>query len=91
MNFATIEISKADEKKITAIINRANDMELFAGEWHALDSRMSLVAAHSAEALNLDRLLKSDDDSFIHDLYGIDDHVDHETGKLRDCFFPRCG
>ena len=91
MDFATLEISKEDEKLIVNIIKRANAMELFAGDWHALDARMSLMAAHSVEALNLDRLLKSDDESFIHDLYGIDDHVDHETGKLLNCFLPRCG
>jgi hypothetical protein len=39
--------------------------------------------------LDLDRLLSADDSNFVHDVAGINRHIDRKTGKLQDCFYPR--
>lgn len=39
--------------------------------------------------LDLQALFDADDGNFSHDIGGIHNHLDHETGELRDCFWPR--
>lgn len=40
--------------------------------------------------LDLDRLLAFEDGDFVHDVVGIFNHADWETGTFKDCFLPRC-
>jgi len=40
--------------------------------------------------INLQKLIDSGDFDFGHDISGICAHIDSETGKLKDCFLPRC-
>lgn len=55
-----------------------------------LDIVLDLRACHaSACALDLEKLLKADDFTFAHDVFGIMMHMDRNTGKLLDCFIPR--
>ena len=57
----------------------------------ALLLTMDLTACHlNGNALDLGRLLKSDDTTFSHDITGIQAHLDRKTGKLVDHFCPRC-
>lgn len=52
---------------------------------------MDLDAAHSNGCpLNFPLLLNAPRMDFAHDVYGIRRHIDRETGKLLDCFVPRC-
>lgn len=58
---------------------------------------MDLDNAHKDCPMRLDWLLawsKSDDDQrhadWVHDMVGIRTHMDRSTGKLMDCFVPRC-
>ena len=52
---------------------------------------MDLTACHLNDApLDLKRLLKFPDFDFSHDVWGINKHMDQTTGKLKDCFVPRC-
>jgi hypothetical protein len=39
--------------------------------------------------IDLQRLLEADDANFLHDILGIQRHIDMSTGELRDCFLPR--
>ena len=39
--------------------------------------------------LDLQRLLEADDFNFLHDILGIQRHIDTSTGELRDFFVPR--
>ena len=53
--------------------------------------KMDLVAAHANGCpLDLDKLYDFDDFSFMHDIIGINRNVCHDTGKLQNCFVPRC-
>lgn len=52
---------------------------------------MDLDAAHSNGCpLNFVKLLEAPPFDFAHDVYGIRRHIDRNTGKLLDCFLPRC-
>ena len=52
---------------------------------------MDLTAVHlNGNPLDLDKLLNSAFIDFDHDVCGITNKIDRETGKLRDCFVPRC-
>lgn len=52
---------------------------------------MDLMACHfhGGQKLHLDDLLAADDFNFIHDISGINRHLDRETYKLMDGFMPR--
>ena len=39
--------------------------------------------------LDLDAMLDGEDTDFIHDIAGINRHLDREHYKLTDCFLPR--
>ena len=55
-----------------------------------LDVMMDLEAVISNGCpLKLNDLLAADDFNFFHDVCGIRDHLDRETGKLKDQFSPR--
>lgn len=56
-----------------------------------LNLTMDITACHlNGCALNLEKLLSADDFNFLHDLYGISNNLDRTTGKLMNCFLPRC-
>jgi hypothetical protein len=43
-----------------------------------------------ATPLDFEKLFGFPDFDFAHDIYGIMNRVDRTTGKLTDCFLPRC-
>ena len=55
-----------------------------------MDFVMDMTACH-ANGCPVDwaRLLEADDFNFIHDVGGIQKHLNRETGKLGDMFLPR--
>lgn len=54
------------------------------------DVLMDISAVHfGPQKLRLDDLLAADDFNFMHDVTGINRHLDHETFELRDSFRPR--
>lgn len=55
------------------------------------DSIMDLEACHANDMeLDFQMLLDFDLCDFLHDIYGISYHIDRSTGKLQNCFVPRC-
>ena len=55
-----------------------------------LDTQMDICATHANGCtLRLKDLLDADDFNFGHDIIGIYNHIDRETGKLVNCFLPR--
>lgn len=72
--------------KAAAAVRRANGPKMDRAEVH-----MSLVACHlNGCRLDLDKLSRADDFNLLHDVLGIDRHISRETGKLMNCFLPRC-
>ena len=51
---------------------------------------MDITICHSeAREINLEELLNAPLEDFSHDVLGINQHLDHGTHKLTDCFLPR--
>lgn len=51
---------------------------------------MDIEATHcNGNPLRLEELLKADDFNFLHDIGGINRHLDRDTGTLQNCFSPR--
>lgn len=52
---------------------------------------MDLVACHmNGCPLNLEKLLAAKEGDFGHDVFGISRFINRKTGKLTQCFLPRC-
>jgi hypothetical protein len=52
---------------------------------------MDLSATHcNGTPLDFTKLVNFDDANFFHDILGINANIDRSTGKLENCFLPRC-
>jgi len=52
---------------------------------------MDLTACHSCGCpLDFEKLSRFPEPDFWHDISGINSNLDRDTGKLRNCFVPRC-
>lgn len=59
-------------------------------KWKVLDFSMDVTACHANGcSLRLNDLLGADDFNFIHDVFGIRNHLNRETGRLEHHFLPR--
>lgn len=85
INFKT---TKNDFNLIIEIVKRAKH-ELEITDTQSLS--MDITAVHLNDiALDLPKLLNADLGNFGHDIFGIMRHINRRTGKLEDCFLPRC-
>jgi len=78
------KISKEEIRLTMKIINRAKEIRSDLDKAKAL---MDLQACHISCPLDLERMLEGAD--FMHDIGGIQAHINRETGELEDCFHPR--
>ena len=52
---------------------------------------MDLTACHANGCpIDWDKLNAATDTTFAHDISGIQRHINRKTGKLENCFLPRC-
>lgn len=76
---------------IGKIVKRAISLH---SEWHPevyTELCMDLSAVHSNDVkLDFKKLSEADDFNLLHDVIGINHHIDRTTGKLTRCFLPRC-
>lgn len=83
-------LPNAEARIITAITRRARELSENPARFDFIECEMDITACHlNGCRLDLERLLAADDFNFLHDVYGIQRHIDRETGKLGDCFLPR--
>ncbi len=55
------------------------------------DAWMDLEACHcNGMEMNLQKLLDAPDADFGHDVFGIRRYIDRNSGKITNCFMPRC-
>lgn len=66
------------------------DPTIFDQKIDRLQLHMDLEAAHEEVNMDLIQLLNFHDPDFIHDVDGIRRHMNRSTGKLMNCFLPRC-
>jgi hypothetical protein len=86
--FDQLNVNQADVQKISEIAKRT--VQLHLGR-DMLSVMMDLEVCHAIGCkLDLDRLLAFPVLDFAHDVLGIAAHLDHDTGRLLDCFLPRC-
>lgn len=85
------EVSPQDKALITQIANRA--CRILAANGEEADQtheEMNITACHNnGMPLNLQKMLDADEFDFMHDVCGIDRHIDRNTGQLKNCFLPR--
>lgn len=80
-----------EHELITKVVFRAVDIAAGQGfNLPAFSCTMDLTAFHlNGCPLDLDSLAKAKPCDLIHDVAGIREHINRETGKLEDCFLPR--
>lgn len=88
MNPELLGCSRETDDTVAAIIRRLR--ETYDIKFDALSLSMDLTVCSNRGHVNLATLLESADSVFAHDLDGIVNHLDRETGELADCFVPRC-
>lgn len=85
--------SHGDRDLIQKIAERARKMDKLHNGRDARSlqhHRMNITACHAnGNALRLEGLLEADDFNFAHDVFGIDRHIDRDTGKMMNFFRPR--
>lgn len=60
------------------------------GRIDRIELLMDIEACHcNGNPLRLDELVKAEESDFIHDIMGIQRHIDRTTGQLKDFFSPR--
>lgn len=82
--------SKLDNSLIMQIVQRAKRVAMNNGS--SLDTVsliMDLDCVHARTPLRLIELRDADDFNFIHDVFGIQRHLNRNTGELGDFFTPR--
>lgn len=80
-----------DDTLIKKIAERASELAIKYGNvfpWSV--AIMDITACHEGGCkLKLDELLASSDADFVHDVWGINRHLNRETHTLEDGFLPR--
>ena len=87
MNFDAFDkVTGEGHSTIAHIIKRA---KAEGGVSDPLSLHMDLAAVHGTVGLRLAALLAAPAGDFWHDLSGIGQHLNRQTGVLEDCFLPR--
>ena len=87
----TISFTTTDDetKAIDKIVDRVLDEIPQYGD--RLDIHMDVTACHcNGTPLDLEKMLKAPAVDFANDVLGIRRHIDRRTGKIGNCFLPRC-
>ncbi len=83
--------TKEDHEQALKIVARASQLGDTLCPTEKMSLEMDLIAVHCNDVqLDWEKLLSFDDGSFGHDVFGIRRYIDRDTGKLTDCFLPRC-
>ncbi len=83
--------SKLEMELIHSIASRASGTLIKLGHvGDCLGIAMDIEFCHANGCpLDLARLATAADSDLLHDVCGINRHLDHGPGKLTDCFLPR--
>lgn len=89
----SFKIDKKDFEVVSKILDRADRIyqEAQGQKLDRMETMMDLSACHANGcALDFQKLLDAPDLDFAHDVFGIKRHINRQTGKLENCFVPRC-
>ena len=88
MTQINFDCKKEDHELISKIVDRVIKEHKSIKK---MDLSMDITAVHCNDTkIDLGKLFNADDFNFYHDVFGIMRHIDRRTGKLQDCFLPRC-
>lgn len=93
MKQVSFTVSTTDRAIIKQIVDRAVALAKKNGAivFDSQSIKMDITATHAnGNPLRLQDLLVAPDFDFAHDIYGIHRHLNRKTGKLMNCFSPRC-
>lgn len=80
------EFSDQEYETMLQIVYRAMGLDLY-DDIDTCEMDLSAVCFHTP--LRLEELLNTDDFNFVHDLVGIRNHLNRQTGQLENFFVPR--
>lgn len=84
----SFEVEEENVPLLDSIVRRA--CKLYGTTNNVVDITMDIKACHANGCpLDFKRLLEFDDFNFMHDINGINHHIDRDTGKLTNCFLPK--
>lgn len=85
-------ISRFEDDLISKIADRGIKLteQLGGPPVEKTEAVMDISAAHLAVGLRLDQFVTMRDPDFAHDFFGIRATINRRTGKLENCFLPRC-
>jgi hypothetical protein len=88
----SFEISDADRALVGEIVSRTAALaKAHRQRFSRMSATMDLIATHAnGNPMDFAKLLAADNFNLAHDVLGIERHLDRETGKLLNCFSPRC-
>lgn len=81
-------MTREDVLKEFKVVDRADKLGIMQGDRMTLS--IDLDNADKAFSMNWDLLLEADDFEFTHDIIGIQNNINRETGEFENCFVPRC-
>lgn len=90
----SFKASREDVRLIAKIVDRGMVKASEYGRTDITSDRqsihMDITACHcSGNPLRLQDMLDADDFNFAHDFFGINRHIDRETGEMMNHFVPR--
>jgi hypothetical protein len=90
MTNINFDVTKEEMQLISKIGKRALQRIEIRNLVDSISLNMDITATHkNGNPLRLNDFLNADDFNFFHDIYGILNHLNRETGKLENCFSPR--
>ena len=87
IDWSKIKTTRVDLELISQIVTRAGKES--RADLHGGDFAMDLELAHAGCPLDLDKLLDAGSGDFWHDVGGIANYLNRNTGELMDCFVPQ--
>jgi hypothetical protein len=90
---ASFDVPKGTLTAISKVADRYQKLldRLELSRVDMLELHMDLTACHANGCpMDWEKLLSADDTTLAHDVGGIQRHISRKTGKLQDCFLPRC-
>lgn len=82
-----MNVSKYEMLLIDKIVERAKTFNV--NGFVVTTLYIDLCKFHEQHGLRLHELIVAKDGDFTHDVFGIYNHMNRETGQLEDCFWPR--
>lgn len=87
----SFDATREEKDLIYAIVDRFKEGYKSIVPFDRLSIIIDLVVTNAnGNPIDFEKLLNARDEDFFHDVGGIIRYIDRTTGKLEECFSPRC-